>query len=72
MNTAATHLVTNAVAWVEHEEIIVVSFLKKALRCIEYNIDTITLLGLMGVCTVGAITRLSQLSQYAQLISCCD
>ena len=69
MNNTAT---TNVSAWVEKEESIVVSLLKKARRCIECETETIITLGLIGVCIVGAIVRLSQLSQYAQLISCCD
>ncbi len=69
MNNAATHMITNVAAWVEHEEIIVVSLLKKALRFIECELEAITVLGLFGVCIVNIIVRLSQLSQYAQLIS---
>ncbi len=72
MNTAATHLVTNAVAWVEHEEIIVVSFLKKALRFKECDAGTIIMLVLIGVCIAGFIVRLIQLSPYLQLIYGCD
>ena len=70
MNNAATHMITNAAAWVEHEEIIAVSLLKKALRFIACELEAITVLGLFGVSTVGVIVRLSQLSQYAELISC--
>ena len=69
MNNTAT---TNVSAWVEHQESIVVSLLKKAHRCIECETETIITFGLIGVCIVGVIVRLSQLSQYAQLISCCD
>ncbi len=72
MNTTATHLATNVIAWVEHEEIIVVSLMKKALTYIDNDIATITMLGIMGACTVGALVRLSQLSMYFNLISCCD
>ena len=72
MNNAATHMITNVAAWVEHEEIIAVTLLKKALRFIECETETIVTVGLIGVCIVGVIVRLSQLSQYAQLISCCD
>jgi hypothetical protein len=72
MNTAATHMITNVAAWVEHEEIIAVTLLKKALRIIECEIEAIFVLGLFGICIVNIIVRLSQLSQYAQLISCCD
>ena len=70
MNNATTHMITNAAAWVEHEEIIAASLLKKVLRFIECELETITVLGLFGVCTVAVIVRLSQLSQYVQLISC--
>ena len=69
MNNTAT---TNVSVWVEKEESIVVSLLKKAQRCIECETETIITFGLIGVCIVGVIVRLSQLSQYAQLISCCD
>ncbi len=69
MNTAATHLATNVAAWVEHEEIIVASFLKKALKCIEWETETIKTLCIMGACIVGAIVRLDQLHAYFHLIS---
>ena len=68
MNNAATHFSTNAAAWVEHEEIIVVSLLKKAMRFTESDIEAITVFGLFGVCIVNIIVRLSQLSQCAQLM----
>jgi hypothetical protein len=69
MNNSST---TNVAAWVEHEEIIVVSLLKKALRCIECETGTIITLGLIGVCITGIIVRLSQLSPYFQLSYGCD
>ena len=69
MNHTATHLVTNVAAWVEHEEIIVVSLVKKALNFIKHDTEAIAVLGLFGVCIVSIIVRLSQLSQCAQLIS---
>ena len=72
MNITATHLGKNVASWVEHEENIVVSLLKKALRFTDCETETIVTVGLIGVCIVGVIVRLSQLSQYAQLISCCD
>jgi hypothetical protein len=72
MNNAATHFVTNVAAWVEHEEIIVVSFLKKALRCMECETETIITVSFFGVCIVEVIVQLSQISQCAQLISCCE
>ena len=72
MNHAAAHRVTNLAAWVEHEEIIVVSLLKKALRFVECESEAIITVGLLGVCILGVVVRLSQLSQYAQLISYFD
>ena len=72
MNITATHLGKNVASWVEYEENIIVSLLKKVLRCLKCETETIVTVGLIGVCIVGAIVRLSQLSQYAQLISCCD
>ena len=68
MNTAATHLVTNVAVRVEHKESIVSSFLKKALRFVECELEAITVLGLYGICTVGIIVRLTQLSQCAQIM----
>ena len=70
MNTAATHVVTNLAAKVEHEESIVSSFLKKALRFIEYDIEAVTVLGLFVVSITGIIVRLSQLSNCALVVSC--
>ena len=70
MNTAATHVVANVAAKAEHEQSIVSSFLKKALRFIEYDIEAITVIGLYGICIVGIIVGLTQLSQHAQLASC--
>ena len=72
MNITATHMGKNVASWVEHEQNIVVSFLKKAQRFTECETETIVTVGFIGVCIVGVIVRLSQLSQYAQLISCCD
>ena len=72
MNITATHLKENVASWIEHEENIVVSLLKKALRFTDCETETIVTVGLIGVCIVGVIVRLSQLSQYAQLISWCD
>jgi hypothetical protein len=72
MNSAATHFITDVAAWVEHEEIVVVSILKRALGFIDRELEAITVLGLLGVCMVGVIIRLSQLSQYAQLIFSID
>ena len=72
MNITATHLGKNVASWVGHEENIIVSLLKKALRFTECETETIVTVGLIGVCIVGVIVRLNQLSQYAQLISCCD
>ena len=67
MNTTAT---TNVSAWVEQKESIVISLLKKALRCIECETETIITISLFGACIAGVIVRLSQLSQYFNLISC--
>jgi hypothetical protein len=65
MNNTAT---TNVSVWVEKEESIVVSLLKKAQRCIECETETIITFGLIGVCIVGVIVRLSQLHLYFHLI----
>ena len=72
MNHAAAHRVTNVAAWVEHEETIAISLLKKALRLIECKAEAIITAGLLGVCILGVVVRLNQLSQYAQLIYCFD
>jgi hypothetical protein len=72
MNNTTTHLGTNVAAWVEHEESIVVSLLKKALRRIECETGTIITLGLIGVCIAGIIVRLIQISPYFQLIYGCN
>ena len=70
MNTAATHVVTNVAVRVEHKESIVSSFLKKALRFIEYDIEAVAVLGLFVVSITGIIVRLSQLSNCALVVSC--
>ncbi len=72
MNHAAAHRVTSLAAWVEHEEIIGISLLRKTLRFIDYKAEAIITVGLLGICILGVVVRLSQLSQYVQLISCVD
>jgi hypothetical protein len=72
MNNTAAHLVTNVASWVEHEEICVLTFMKKSSRWIECEIETIVTIGIIGTCTVGVLVRLSQISQYFQILSCCN
>lgn len=72
MNNAAAQLVTNRVAVVEHEEIAVVSFLKKSTTWMKWEIETVATLGIIGlfaVSIIGALVQISPLSMYLQILS---
>jgi hypothetical protein len=71
MNNTAAHLVTNVAAWVEHEEAILVSLVRKLRNGVDEIQESVAVIGVVALLAYVFLSVLPRLDYYTQLSSCC-
>jgi hypothetical protein len=72
MNSASSQFTSSIVSWIEHEEAIVASLLKKLMNDVEEIMNPVAVLGVVALLAYVFISVLPQLDYYTQLSSCCN
>jgi hypothetical protein len=71
MNITAIHFPRSIVSWVEHEEVLLVSLVRKLRNDIDEIADPIGVIGVVALLAYVFLSVLPQLDYYTQLSSCC-
>jgi hypothetical protein len=69
MNGTASHLTTGVMSWIEHEEIVLLSILRKLLEGVDKLVEPMIDIGLFALIAYIFLSVLPQFTQCAQLIS---
>jgi hypothetical protein len=72
MNSKTAHFSAHVLSWVEHEEAILVTLVRKLRNDVDEITDPVVVIGVVVLFAYIFLSVLPQLSQHTQLCSCCD